>query len=66
MPLKYFTCPDGGRIEIAACLAEGGCRMQTRCAARPYLRLAGSQRTRSWVCNECGERIIGNGQNDER
>jgi len=44
MPLRWFQCPDGGRIEIADCLAEGGCRMSTRCAARPYLRLSASDR----------------------
>lgn len=44
MPLKWFTCPDGGRIEITDCLEEGGCRMQQRCAARPFLRLSASDR----------------------
>ena len=44
MPLKWFECPDGGRIEITDCLTEGGCRMSQRCAARPYLRLSASDR----------------------
>ena len=44
MPARWFTCPDGGRIEIQQCLAEGGCRMSNRCATRSYLRLAAAER----------------------
>jgi hypothetical protein len=44
MPLRWFICPDNERIEVAACLKEGGCRMGNRCASRSYLMLASSER----------------------
>ena len=44
MPIRWFTCPDGGRIEYKECLAEGGCRMTNRCATRPYLRMVSTER----------------------
>lgn len=44
MPLKWFICPDGNRIEPQACLTEGGCRMGDRCATRSYLHMARSER----------------------
>ena len=44
MPLKWFTCPDGERIEYQKCLAEGGCRMNRRCAVLPYLRMVAEER----------------------
>lgn len=44
MPLKQFICPDGGRIDVADCLKEGGCRMGERCATRSYLRLVSADR----------------------
>lgn len=42
MPLTHFICPDGHEIEVATCLFT--CRMPTRCATRPYLRLIGYDR----------------------
>ena len=39
MPLKRFFCPDNEQIECAKCLAENGCRMASRCCARPVLKL---------------------------
>jgi CRISPR/Cas system-associated exonuclease Cas4 (RecB family) len=42
MPKKWFICPDGEHIEIEACLQK--CRMGSRCATRPYLRMAGEER----------------------
>lgn len=44
MPLKNFICPDGVQIETKGCLAEGGCRMRSRCATRSYLQMAASER----------------------
>ena len=44
MGAKWFKCPDGEQIEIARCLANGGCRMVSRCATRPYLRLVSHER----------------------
>lgn len=44
MPAKYFICPDEIEIEISECLKNGGCRMNKRCATRPYLRLIGFDR----------------------
>lgn len=44
MPLKWFTCPDNQRIEVKDCLAEGGCRLGDRCAARAYLHLVAQER----------------------
>ena len=44
MPIKWFTCPDGGRVEYKECLAAGGCRLKRRCAVRPYLRLVSTER----------------------
>ena len=42
--LRWFVCPDNGRIEVKDCLKEGGCRMAGRCASRSYLRMAASDR----------------------
>jgi len=39
MPLKSFKCPDSNEIECSKCIAENGCRMKSRCAARPVLKL---------------------------
>lgn len=44
MPLKWFICPDGQKIEVGDCLKEGGCRMNNRCATRSYLKLAAQER----------------------
>jgi len=44
MPIKWFTCPDGERIEIQDCFKTRGCRMGERCATMPYLRAAGYER----------------------
>lgn len=44
MPIKWFICPDGERIEVGKCLEEGGCRMSNRCATRSYLKLVSSER----------------------
>jgi len=45
MPADRFFCPDGQAIEIEVCLKPKGCRMQSRCATLPYLRLVGFDRT---------------------
>lgn len=42
MPAKFFVCPDQERIEIKACLLK--CRMTSRCATKPFLRLVGFDR----------------------
>lgn len=39
MPLKSFKCPDLEEIECEKCIAESGCRMSSRCCARPVLKL---------------------------
>lgn len=39
MPLKSFKCPDREEIECSKCIAENGCRMASRCCARPVLKL---------------------------
>lgn len=44
MPIRWFTCPSGERVEINDCLTEGGCRMGSRCATPHYLRMAASER----------------------
>ena len=44
MPIRWFLCPDSGKTEIADCLKEGGCRMNSRCATPAYLRMAASDR----------------------
>jgi len=44
MPLKYFICPDGQKIETKSCLSEGGCRMGNRCSTRSYLQLVSKDR----------------------
>ena len=44
MPIRWFRCPSGEKIEIADCLKEGGCRMGNRCATPGYLRMAASDR----------------------
>lgn len=44
MPLTHFICPDGAKIQVTDCLAEGGCRMGNRCATRSYLRLVSTER----------------------
>ena len=47
MPLKSFICPDKEQIECVKCVAEDGCRMKTRCCARPVLKLMMAQQ-REW------------------
>ncbi|MBU0479106.1 hypothetical protein KKC91_11135 [bacterium] len=42
--MKWFICPDEGKIEPCECLKEGGCRMGDRCASRSTLKLASRQR----------------------
>lgn len=37
--IRWFVCPDGEKIECTKCLAEGGCRMEERCASRPTLKM---------------------------
>ncbi len=37
MPLVFFECIDGTKINIQDCLKEGGCRLGNRCATRSYL-----------------------------
>lgn len=44
MPSKWFLCPDQEKIEIEACLKNGGCRKGQRCATRPFLRLVAYDR----------------------
>ena len=44
MPSTKFKCPDGQTIEIQRCLENKGCRMSSRCATLPYLRLVGFDR----------------------
>ena len=44
MPATTFTCPDGINHPISTCLSVRGCRMPQRCATRPFLQLAGSDR----------------------
>lgn len=44
MPAKFFKCPDGETVEINKCLEVKGCRMKSRCATLPYLRLVGFDR----------------------
>lgn len=44
MPIRWFKCPDGETIECEECLKLGGCRMEQRCATRPYLRLVADER----------------------
>lgn len=44
MPSKYYRCPDGETILIDSCLKDRGCRMGSRCATRPFLRLIGYDR----------------------
>lgn len=44
MPIKWFICPDGDRIEIERCLSESGCRRDNRCATRSYLKLVSRER----------------------
>ena len=57
MPLKWFTCPDGGRTETADCLTKGGCRMKGRCATPAYLRMASSDRI--WTGKPSTTQLIG-------
>lgn len=57
MPLKKFICPDGEEIEIHQCLAEGGCRMKDRCAARPVLKLMASS-DREWKGNPSTTQLL--------
>jgi len=42
MPAKEFICLDGERIEIKDCLER--CRMDARCATKPYLEMIGYDR----------------------
>lgn len=44
MPALWFRCPDKETILIDKCLESKGCRMTSRCATRPYLRLIGYDR----------------------
>jgi len=44
MPARWFSCPDGAKIEIADCLSEGGCRVGSRCAPPAYLKIVAYQR----------------------
>ena len=44
MPLRWFICPDGKKVEVKQCLKFRGCRMRQRCATLPYLRLVGYDR----------------------
>ena len=44
MPAKWFLCPDNQIREITKCLEDGGCKLDDRCASRPYLRLIGYDR----------------------
>jgi hypothetical protein len=44
MPSRWFKCPDKETIEISKCLENQGCRMDKRCATRPFLRLIGFDR----------------------
>lgn len=44
MPLTHFRCPDGDLIKVDDCVSPKGCRMDSRCAATPYLRLVGYDR----------------------
>lgn len=50
MSLINFICPDGGRIDVDKCLTPGGCRMGDRCATRPYLLMAKSERPQRFRC----------------
>ncbi len=54
MSLINFICPDGGKIPVKNCLSCGGCRMGERCATRPYLMMAASERPQTFRCNTCG------------
>ncbi|MCC7202420.1 MAG: hypothetical protein IT393_07165 [Nitrospirae bacterium] len=56
-PLRWFQCPDNERIETVACLAEGGCRMGSRCASRSYLKIAA--RDRRWTGKPSTTQLIG-------
>lgn len=44
MPAKWFRCNDSETIEIEKCLSHQGCRMASRCATLPFLRLVGFDR----------------------
>jgi len=55
MSLVNFICPDGGRISVDKCLQQGGCRMGDRCATRPYLMMAKTERPVRAKCIKCGE-----------
>lgn len=57
MSLRNFICPDGGTIDHRACLKEGGCRMGERCATRPYLMMAASEREQRFRCGSCTHEI---------
>lgn len=57
MPLRWFECPDGGRIEVQKCLTEGGCRMANRCATRSYLKMVSAER--KWIGKPSTTQLIG-------
>lgn len=57
MPLKWFVCPDGQRVECDACLAHNGCRMSNRCKALPVLTEMGNTRRYSVAKLLAGEQI---------
>jgi hypothetical protein len=42
MPKKWFVCPDGESIEIKDCMEK--CRLASRCAPIPFLKMAGEWR----------------------
>lgn len=42
MSARWFICPDHEQIEIKDCLIK--CRMDSRCATKPFLRLVGFDR----------------------
>ncbi len=42
--LKYFICPDGEKIEVSACLKDGGCRLVKRCLTKSTLMALSKQR----------------------
>jgi len=57
MPLRKFICPDKEEIEISKCLAESGCRMCNRCAARPVLKVMAAS-DREWKGNPSTTQLI--------
>lgn len=43
--LRYFSCPDKGKIEVSKCVVKGGCRMGKRCLTLETLKQLSYQRT---------------------